>query len=151
MSPPIFTDFWDNSRKYGIESNPPDVGSNVHIKIIDGKRYAIQSGAPEVGGLVGVSGGMNPTAVYPNPCSTDYWTCKQAYLHTIGTDSLDRVTDSSIYLLKCNLAGEVKESIDLEPVIYSIIENLQVRTDSYERVPVAPYWINRYYVDKKTR
>jgi len=141
---PMFRGRWGPNSEYGIESADPEIGSKIHV--INGK-YAIQSGPAVEGAHLGINGGMSPTTTLPG-CNKEFWTCKQAWLHDTVTDN---VIDSSIQLLNMTPSGTVIGSIDLDPVIYSIIKNIQVRTDQYERVSVAPWWVNPYYYDRYSR
>lgn len=143
----LLRDYWDSVKKVGQQSSEAIIGTRVDVTSFNGKTYGMTSATPPIGSVVGVNGGLNKTAVYPDPCGRTFWTCKQGWLHNKDTE-IDIVVDSAIQLFRLDYNSNVKDSIDLEPVIYSIIKNMVYRTDSYEQVAVASYWINPYYYNR---
>lgn len=152
----MHVDNWTFIKKYGIESGDPEIGTTIGVSIFNNGKFAVQSGTPQEGSVIGVNGGMNPTTILPSRelCGLDFWTSKQAFYHTYlwepqYEDWKDRIIDSAIYLLNIGVDNTVKQSIDLEPVIAKIIINISSeRTDTYERNPSAPVWVNPYFYDR---
>ncbi|MFA7020391.1 MAG: hypothetical protein WC215_02385, partial [Bacilli bacterium] len=143
---------FDSNIKIGIQSGTPEIGTLLAYDEFQNSNCAIQCGIPQIGDYIAVSGGMNPTGLFPT--FVEFWTSKQAFHHSYVWDPIteewkDRVVDSSIYLLKMSDSGSILDKIDLEPVIFKIIRNISTeRTDTNERNVNAPLWVNRWWYDK---
>ena len=137
---------FDSNVKIGITSGDAEPGLKLAFDSFNGGNYAIQSGVPDIGSSLAVSGGMNPTGLYPG-CDKSFWTCKQGYKFD---ETASYVIDSSVYLLNLTESGGVKTKIDLEPVILSIIQNLMPQGNSTKDLRVASYWVNPHWYHYKT-
>jgi len=136
----------DSNFKLALKSGSALVDTKVHVSTYDQKKTSVQGTSPSVGSLLGVNGGMSPTAVIPG-CDKSFWTCKQAYYITASNKY---VKDTGVYLLRITESGTVSFKINLEPVIYSIIKDLLPRGDSTKNLNVASYWVNPlWYLHKK--
>lgn len=144
---------FDSNIKIGIQSGTPEIGTLLAYDEFQNSKYAIQCGIPKFGDYIAVSGGINPTGVYPVQ-TIDFWTSKQAFHHSYVWDPIveewkDRVVDSAIHLIKLDENGGILDNIDLEPVIFKIIKNISTeRVDTYERNVNSELWVNRWWYDR---
>lgn len=144
---------FDSNIKIGMQSGAPELASMLAFDSFNGGNYAIQCGIPQIGSYIAVSGGMNPTGMFP-VTKLEFWTSKQAFHHSYVWDPIteewkDRVVDSAIHLIKLDENGGILDNIDLEPVIFKIIKNISTeRVDTYERNVNAPIWVNQWWYDR---
>ena len=144
---------FDSNIKIGMQSGAPELASMLAFDSFNGGNYGIQCGTPQIGSYIAVSGGMNPTGMFP-VTKLEFWTSKQAFHHSYVWDPIteewkDRIINSAIHLIKLDETGNILDNIDLEPIIFKIIKNISTeRADPYELNVNAPLWVNQWWYDR---